>query len=311
MNKIDFVGKRKIWFGISISLMVIAILATVVFGVKLDIQFSGGTMVTYSFAGEINKDEFDATVETALAGKSVTVREQQDVATGGINFVVTLADKTGITPEEQMAVTQALEEKYSGQNVQSISISNVNPTIGADFMRKSVVAVALAALLMIIYIAFRFRKMNGWSAGMISVLALLHDLVIAYAVFIICGFPLNDSFIAVLLTILGYSINNTIIIYDRIRENKTLMPKSTSYRELVNKSVNQSMARSINTTVSTALSMLTVCILSLVYNVNSILTFSFPLLIGMLAGFFSSVFLSGPLWGWWQERKLGGHRKTA
>lgn len=311
MNKFDIVGRRKICFSISAALMVITILATLIFQVKLDIQFSGGTMVTYAFNGEINKDEFTSVVGEALAGKHLTVREQQDVVTGATNYIVTLAEKTGITPEQQIAVTDALTAKYPTQNLAVVSISNVDPTIGGDFLKKSLAAVTLAAILMIIYIAFRFRKMNGWSAGVIAVMALLHDLVIVFAVFVICRFPLNDSFIAVLLTILGYSINNTIIIYDRIRENKQLMPKKTSYGDLVNTSINQSMSRSINTTVSTALSMLVVCILSLVYGVESILTFSFPLLVGMLAGFFSSVFISGPLWGWWQERKLAAPKKAA
>lgn len=301
--KIDIVGRRKVWFSVSIALMVIAVLASFIRGVKLDIQFSGGTIMTYSVSGEVDKNEFGGVVSGQLQ-EAVTVQEQQDVATGLTNYVVTLSSKDGVTPDQQASVTAALVEKYPNNDVRTVSLSNVDPAIGGDFLRKSLAAVALASLLMIIYIAFRFRKMNGWSAGVIAVLALLHDAVIAYAAFIICGFPLNDSFIAVILTILGYSINNTIIIYDRIRENRRLMPQKTTYAELVNESVNQSMRRSINTTTSTALAMLVVCIMSVIYNVQSILTFSLPLLVGMLAGFFSSVFISGPLWGWWQERKL-------
>lgn len=211
MKQIDIVGRRKIWFTISIVLIVIAILASFFPGVKLDIQFSGGTIVTYSFSGDLDKGDFQSTVEGALNQK-VTLREQSDVNTGATNFVVTLNSKAGVTPDQQIAVTTALNEKFPGANVQTASISNVDPSIGRDFLLKSVVAVAVAALLMIIYIAFRFRKMNGWSAGVIAVIALVHDLIIAYGAFVVCGFPLNDSFIAVMLTILGYSINNTIIV---------------------------------------------------------------------------------------------------
>lgn len=303
MKQIDIVGRRKIWFTISIVLIVIAILASFFPGVKLDIQFSGGTIVTYSFSGDLDKGDFQSTVEGALNQK-VTLREQSDVNTGATNFVVTLNSKAGVTPDQQIAVTTALNEKFPGANVQTASISNVDPSIGRDFLLKSVVAVAVAALLMIIYIAFRFRKMNGWSAGVIAVIALVHDLIIAYGAFVVCGFPLNDSFIAVMLTILGYSINNTIIVYDRIRENRRLLPVKTSYKDLVNISVNQSMSRSINTTVSTVIAVGCVCVMSLVYNVNSILTFAFPLLVGMFAGFFSSMFISGSLWSLWQEHKL-------
>ena len=100
-------------------------------------------------------------------------------------------------------MNEALQTQFPDNNVNAASISNVDPTIGRDFFLKSIVAVVAASILMIIYIAFRFRKMNGWSAGVIAVMALLHDLIIAYGAFVICGFPLNDSFIAVMLTILG------------------------------------------------------------------------------------------------------------
>lgn len=307
--KIDVVGRRKIWFGISITLVVVAILASFVFGVKLDINFRGGTILTYSFneAGAPDKDGF---LQTAIeaAGQDASVQEQSDVTTGSMTYVVTLASKNGITPEQQDAITTALTQAYPDNGVAILSVSNVDASIGNDFLLKSLVAVALAAVLMIVYIAFRFRKMNGLSAGVISVIALLHDVIVAYGAFIICGFAINDSFIAVVLTILGYSINNTIIIYDRIRENRRLMPVKTSFAELVNTSVSQSLARSINTTVSTVLAMLVVCIVSMVFNVQSILTFALPMLVGLFSGFFSSVFLSGSLWAWWQEHKLAAKK---
>lgn len=303
--KIDIVGRRKIWFTISIALIAIVVLASFILGVRLDINFRGGTILTYSFVENAapDKDAFLATAQEA-AGQSASLQEQNDVTTGTLTYVLTLSSKNGITPEQQEAITGALTTAYPDSGVEVVSVSNVDASIGRDFFMKSIVAVAFAAILMIIYIAFRFRKMNGWSAGVISVVALLHDVIIAYGVFVICGLPLNDSFIAVILTILGYSINNTIIIYDRIRENRRIMPVKTSYADLVNTSVSQSMSRSINTTVSTVLAMLVVCIISIVYNVQSILTFALPMLVGMFAGFFSSVFLSGSLWSWWQERKL-------
>lgn len=301
--KFDIVGRRKLWFSISIAMLVITVLASFIMGVKLDIQFSGGTIVTYTFNGDVDKDAFNATIEGALNQK-VSTQRQEDISTGATNYVVTLSSKSGVTPDQQIAVTEALQSKFADAGIEVISISNVDPAIGRDFFGKSLVAVTAAAILMIVYIAFRFRKMNGWSAGVISVMALLHDVFIVYGTFVLCGFSLNDNFMAVVLTILGYSINNTIIIYDRIRENRRLMPYKTSYYELVNVSINQSMGRSINTTVSTVVAVSCICVISVIYHVTSILTFAFPLLIGMLAGFFSSVFISGPLWAYWQERKL-------
>ena len=303
MKQFDIVGRRKIWFSISITLMAIAVLASIILGVKLDIQFSGGTLITYSFNGEVDKGLFESTIESAL-GQDVSLQEQSDVSTGKMTYVVTLSSKSGITPDEQGAVTAALDETFPENNIEVLNLSNVDPAIGRDFFSKSIVAVAAASVLMIIYIAFRFRKMNGWSAGVIAVLALLHDVVVCYAVFIVCRFPLNDSFIAVVLTILGYSINNTIIVYDRVRENRRMMPAKTSYKDLVNASINQSMTRSINTTISTVLAVGCVCVMSILFRVNSIMTFALPMLVGMFAGFFSSIFISGPLWAFWQEHKL-------
>lgn len=116
---------------------------------------------------------------------------------------------------------------------------NVDPTMGKEFFTKCLVAVAFASLLMVVYIAFRFRKIGGWSAGAMCVVALVHDMIWVFAAFLFLRIPLNDNFIAAALTILGYSINNTIVIYDRVRENKRLLGGSTPLDELVNVSINQ------------------------------------------------------------------------
>ena len=129
---------------------------------------------------------------------------------------------------------------------------------------------------------------------------------VIYAVFVICGIPLNNNFIAAVLTILGYSINATIVVYDRVRENKRLMGK-VMVAELVNTSVNQSLTRSINTTVATVLALLAACIMALIFNVDSILTFAFPLIVGMVSGVYSSLCISSSLWVVWQEHKAKKH----
>ena len=175
--------------------------------------------------------------------------------------------------------------------------------------KNSEVAVAAAAVLMILYIAYRFRRMGGWSAGVFSVVALLHDVMYVFAAFVLFRFPIGDSFIAVALTILGYSINATIVVYDRIRENKRLLGSKVTVDEVVNVSINQSLTRSINTTVSTVIAMGTVCVISVIYHVESILVFSLPMLIGMVAGAYSSVCLAGPLWATWQNYKAAQNKQ--
>ncbi len=155
----------------------------------------------------------------------------------------------------------------------------------------------------IIYIGFRFKKIGGISAGVFSVVALAHDMYMVYGCFVICRFDINANFMAVLLTILGYSINATIIIYDRIRENENLLGNKMELEDLVNLSITQTMGRSIHTTVTTVLAMATVCIVCIICGVTSILSFAFPLIIGMISGVYSTICLAGPLWVDWQNYK--------
>lgn len=305
---INIVGRKKIWFTISSTIIIVTLLVALIFGVELDIEFRGGSLVTYSFDGTIEQADFQSVIEDTL-GQSVSLQEQQDIASGNQNYVVTLSTKEGVTPEKQQEITTALQEKYADQNVMVESTSNVDPAIGHDFFVKCVVAVAAAALIMIIYIAFRFRRIGGWSAGVCSVIALMHDVMIVFAVFVFFRIPISQNFIAVALTILGYSINATVVVYDRIRENKRLMGAKATLDQLVNKSINQSLSRSINTTISTVIALGVVCVIALMSQVNSILTFAFPMLIGMITGAYSSICIAGPIWVTWQDYKSAKKHK--
>lgn len=309
MKKIEFVKNRKTFFIISISIIIITILASFIFGVELDIQFKGGTIINYAHEGDLSAQDFQAAIEGHL-GQKINLQEQTDAATGNMNYVVSLTGAQGLSVEEQSALTQALVSKFAKNNISVIEVNNVNPTIGKEFFAKCLVAVALAALLMVVYIAFRFRRIGGWSAGVMCVVALLHDVMIVYATFVICRFPINDNFIAVVLTILGYSINATIVVYDRVRENKRRYGAKMEVGELVETSINQSITRTVNTTITTATSMIVICIIAMMRNVSSILTFAFPMLIGILAGLYSSLFLSGPLWVTWQRYKAQKKKLT-
>lgn len=300
--QIDYIKNKKIFFTISIALVVITILATFILGVNLDIQFKGGTIITYTQEGGLDATAFEKAVEAQL-GQDVTLQEQTDVTTGNINYVVSLTSTDGLSLEEQGALTGAMQQQFPDNNIEVLEVNNVNPTIGKEFFIKCLVAVTLAAILMVVYIAFRFRRIGGWSAGVMCVVALLHDTMIIYLTFVLCRFPINDNFIAVVLTILGYSINATIVVYDRVRENKRRLGAKVPVGELVDRSINQSFTRTVNTTITTATAMTVVCIVAWVQNVSSIITFAFPLLIGIVAGLYSSLCLSGPLWVTWQEYK--------
>ncbi len=299
---ISFVENRNKFLIVSGSIIALFIIIAAVFGVKLDIQFTGGSIVTYSYTGEVSLDDAQAAAGSAVS-EGVTVRENINVASGEKTLVVSLNAEKGLTTDRQQSMTDSLRERFPDSNISVLSSSNVDPTIGREFFVKCLVAVLLAAILIVLYVAIRFRRIGGWSAGVMAVVALLHDLIIVFATFTIFRIPLGDNFIAVLLVILGYSINDTIVIYDRIRENERIYGAKLNMNELVNKSINQSLTRSINTTISTVLALATICVVALVFNVTSILSFAFPMIIGMISGVYSTICIAGPLWVWYQNKK--------
>ncbi len=299
---VDFVGKRKIFYIISCALIAIAILASLIFGVKMDIKFTGGSMLTYSYTGEVDTAEVVGIVKDAI-GKDADVRSSTDLATNKQNIIISISGTNSLTVDEEQKVSSVLEEKYKDNGFELTSTTNVNATMGKEFFAKCLVAVGFAAILMVSYIAFRFKRISGWSAGVMAVIALLHDIAMVYATFVIFRMPLNDNFMAVVLTILGYSINDTIVIYDRVRENKKLYGDSLSTAELMNKSLNQSLNRTIHTSATTILVMVIVLIVSFACGIDSIVTFAFPIIIGMLSGVYSSLCISSSLWVAWQTHK--------
>ena len=302
----DFVGKRKIFYIISCALLAVAVVFSLVFGVNLDIQFKGGTIANYSYQGELDLDAFAKTV-TDVTGVEASARGSKNAVTDEPNVMLTFASKEGLSADLQSDMTAKLQETFPDNAIEVVSINAVSPTMGKDFLLKSLVAVAFAALFMILYIALRFRKIGGWSAGVFAVVALLHDVAMIFATFIIFRMPLDDNFIAVLLVILGYSVNDTIVIYDRVRENMNNHVGRVSeenIKDIVNLSINQTLSRTLNTSICTLIAMLVVCVLALVNNTESIIVFSFPLIIGIISGAYSSICLSGPLWVRWQQFKI-------
>ena len=205
--KIRFVENKKIFFGISIAVLLIGVIFNVIFGARLDIQFTGGAIVNYSFTGEINTDELAALVEETT-GKSVNVNESTDIVAGedgtiNNNVSIEFAGNDALSLEGQKAMEDAIQEKYPDNGFQKLESDSVDPVNGEKFLLKCLCAVGLAAVLMIIYIAFRFRKIGGWSAGVVAVIALLHDVAVIYFTFVVFRMPVDDNFIAVVLTILG------------------------------------------------------------------------------------------------------------
>ena len=299
----DFYGTRKVFFTLSAILMVVVLLCCFIFGVNISIEFKGGTLSTYSYTGDINESDIASLAKDYL-GTAVNV-QTGEAFTGEKEktFTLSFSMKKAFSSEMQDEMLAKLQEKYPDSNIQALETNDVAAKSGKKFLAKCLVAAIFASVVLILYISWRFKRISGWSAGIFAVVALLHDLVIVFGTFILCRFEIDSNFMAVILTILGYSVNDTIVIYDRIRENQNLLPAGTKLPELVNISLSQTMRRTIRTSVTTITAMLIVSILAVTNNVSSILRFSIPMTVGMISGCYSSLCLAPMLWTQWKTRK--------
>ena len=302
-KEFDFIGKRKYFLAVSLIIIVIGLVFNIIFGTQLDISFQGGTIFTYSYTGEIDKDQIKQIAEEKL-GKEVTVDLTESLTGESQQITVSLANKEAIPTEQQDELTATLEETFADNAVQELTTQSVKASTGIGFFIKCIFAIVLGAIFITLYVGIRFRKIGGLSAGVFATLALLHDVLIAYFMYVIFRIPLNDNFIAVVLTILGYSINGTIVIYDRIRENERLYRRSKGIAEIVNTSVNQTVRRNIFTSLCTLLAVVAVAVVAMIFNLDSIISFAFPMSVGVIAGCYSSVLLSSPFWVVWREHKI-------
>jgi len=261
MTHINFTGNAKKYLILSIAIIAAIVVATVMIGPQLDIQFKGGMIVTYAYEGALDIESFKYTVQD-LTVQEVSFQQSTDIATGRQTVVVAMPGTQTLNTDQMQELNQGILAGFPENNITTLSSSNVDPTMGTEFLTKSIVAVAVASALIVVFVAFRFRRIGGFSAGVMAVIALMHDVIVVYGVFVVFHMPINDNFIAVVLTILGYSVNDTIVIYDRIRENKRLMGLKAPLSELVNTSINQSFRRSLNTTITTVLAMVVVTVVA-------------------------------------------------
>lgn len=295
----NIVGRRKIFIGISCALILVGILCNIILGVQLDISFKGGTLLKYSYTGTVDEQDIDEFVTGQLDGKEVEV----DLATDGDKQIINVSLAEKLDLDTTNALSAAFEEQYKDNSVALVRSNSLDPTMGRLFFIKCLVAIALACLFLLIYVALRFRKIGGWSAAVMAIIALLNDILIAYFAFIIFRIPLNDNFVAVVLTILGYSLNGTIVIFDRIRENRRIMDPKTPIAELVNTSINQSLVRSFNTSLCTFVAIAVVAVMAMITGLDSIISFAVPMMFGILSGFYTSTFLCCPLWVIWIQHR--------
>lgn len=271
------------------------------FGIDLDINFSGGTKISYSYTGDLELKDIEAIAEKTLDTK-FSASKSTALAGDTATFEIALSGKNALSTEKQAELTSAFETAFKDNKIELYNSNSVSPTIAGTFFAKSMVAVLITAILVVIYVGIRFRKIGGISAALTALCALVLDVLISFFTCVIFGLQIDSNYIAVVLTILGYSLNDTIVIYDRVRENRKLDP-SADIADVANKSINQSTIRNIVTTVTTLSAVLTIVVVSEIFGLTTLRTFAIPMAFGLVSGAVTSLFVAVPLWVIWKKHK--------
>ncbi|MCX7774441.1 MAG: protein translocase subunit SecF [Clostridia bacterium] len=310
MQRFDFIKNKRYAFIFSITLMVIFAIMFFVNGVVLDITFRGGTRMMFETVATTDANKAGTLIEQTLSGKKVSaslMKAFSDEGTQSTNATMLRIDVAGekpLTEAEEQKVKDVLKANFDIKlDSPKNQIISIEPAIGKQMLTNGVLAVVISSILILIYVAWRFSVMSGFSAAVCAIIALLHDVAVMFCVYIAFKLPFNDIFIAAVLTVIGYSINDTIIVYDRIRENAGRMKKA-DYAEIVNASIWQTMARSINTLVTVLICIVCILIFATLNNIQSLKDFGLSLTVGITTGGYSSIFIASPLWQMWREKKL-------
>ncbi len=279
---------------ISAGIMVLALLLSLFgMGINVGIDFSGGMSMQYTMGEAVTQSDIEGVLNgIGLKDYAVSV---QGSNRDSINIRIKAIDEDGVQGV-QASITEALQAKYPNAAIYG-DVNYVGPVAGATLLRNAFLSVLIAALCMLIYIAIRF----DFNSGAAAVLGLVHDVLIMLSFMVILRsfVQMNSSFIAAMLTIVGYSINNTIIIFDRIRENARKMPSSTPRADVVNRSIKECLGRTINTTLTTLVTI--VCLY--IFGVSSIREFALPIIVGIISGVYSANMINGYVWAFLEEKK--------
>ncbi len=281
------------------AVMAVGIILTAIFGVNLDINFKGGAVISYSYTGNLDEAAVEKVVKSNL-NKNTSVSFSSGISDSTKQVIVTTPGNAALSAERQDKLTKALQKDFKANNITLYNANSVSPSIAGSFFAKSLVAVLITAILVVIYIGYRFRNIGGVSAALSSFAALIIDCIIAFLACTAFGLTIDSNLIAVILTLLGYSLNDTIVIYDRVRENKRLYPGKT-IDVLVDESINSVKTRNFITTLTTVLAVTTIIVVSEIYGLSTLRSFAIPMAFGILSGCLSSLFISGPIWVLWKK----------
>lgn len=275
----NIIKNRKIYFLISLAIILVGIVMMGVKGLNYGIDFTGGTVITVNAnkfipVEEVKKitDKLDSNMTVIYSGK-----DKEDII---------VKSTLNISNKEMVNLSKEFKENYDIES-KDINAKIVGPSIGKETRNTAVLSTVIATVLMLAYITFRFE----FTLGISAIIALAHDVLVTISIYAIFNLPVNSSFIAAILTIVGYSINDTIVIFDKIREN-TRFNSRQNLEEVINNSVTSSLRRTINTTITT----LAAVVVLYIVGVEDIKVLALPLILGMLSGTYSSIFIAPPIW---------------
>ena len=300
-KSIDFIGKKAVFFTISGIIIAAGLIsmgvhsATEGKALNYGLDFMGGTSTTADFGKDMSIED----IENDIVPYVEKVTGDSDVQATKVEGTTQVTIKTRtLSLDERQELEDTLAENCD-VDASTITSQSISSTISGEMRSDALKAVIVSCIFMLLYIWFRFKDIRF---GASAIIALIHDVLVVLTVYALMRISVGNTFIACMLTIIGYSVNDTIVIYDRIRENQTLLP-GIQIRDLVNISDSQSLRRSIRTSVTTFSSMLVVTVVALVMGLDSILSFSIPMMAGIAMGTFNSICFVPSLWVWWQTKR--------
>ncbi|MDO8504266.1 MAG: protein translocase subunit SecF [Candidatus Liptonbacteria bacterium] len=296
MINLKVIDRRKIYLTASGLLVGLGVAAIVFFGFKEGIDFTGGTLWQFRLGAEVKTEQVEQAFKDDL--KVTDLRLTQDQASG--IFFARLKD---MSEADHQSFTASLKAKF--EKFEEMSFSSIGPSVGADLRQKAIMAMIFVLLGISFYVAFAFRKVyqpiSSWKYGVVTLLSLFHDVAIPAGLMAVLGYlmhvEIDTNFMVALLVVMGFSVHDTIVVFDRIRENLLLYRTKKEFGEIINESVNQTVARSINTSLTLILVLLALVILG----PANLQYFVLTLLVGVTTGIYSSIFVAAPLLYVWHK----------
>jgi|LGVE01.1.fsa_nt_gb preprotein translocase SecF subunit len=304
LDKFDIVKNSKKFLIGSLTLILIGMIVIFMYGFNLGIDFTGGTVLSINIGSDLETgttyDDYTATIETILTTNSVELSLKQLEGEGDdASILIRYQDIDGYTESEMADVsTQIITDIELALGLEDGDVQNaqrIGPSATASLLQNALLAILFATILILIYIAFRFELVSGLAA----IIALLHDVLIMCSLTAIFQIQINSAFIAALITIIGYSINDTIVVFDRVRENRGKDSlKNKSNADIVNLSIKETIIRTLNTSITTLFTITMLAVLS----VATIREFAIPIIFGLIAGTYSSMFIATPFWAFINDK---------